>query len=105
MFEASGNARALASGLQALAPRGILVQLGLGGEVGLPQNMVVSKEIDIRGSFRFHGEYGLAVDLLNQGRIDVKPLISGTYPLSDAIAAFDTASDRSKSMKVQLAFE
>nr|WP_272209674.1 L-idonate 5-dehydrogenase [Marinicella sp. W31]MDC2875494.1 L-idonate 5-dehydrogenase [Marinicella sp. W31] len=105
MFEASGNARALASGLQALAPRGILVQLGLGGEVGLPQNMVVSKEIDIRGSFRFHEEYGLAVDLLNQGRIDVKPLISGTYPLADAVAAFETASDRSKSMKVQLAFE
>ncbi|WP_024706817.1 L-idonate 5-dehydrogenase, partial [Martelella sp. AD-3] len=104
MFEASGNARALATGLQTLAPRGILVQLGLGGEVGLPQNMVVSKEIDIRGSFRFHREYGLAVDLLNQGRIDVKPLISGTYPLADAVAAFDAASDRSKSMKVQLAF-
>ncbi|TPW30018.1 L-idonate 5-dehydrogenase [Martelella alba] len=105
MFEASGNARALASGLQALRPRGVLVQLGLGGEVGLPQNMVVSKEIEIRGSFRFHEEYGLAVDLINQGRIDVKPLISDTYPLEDAITAFEMASDRSKAMKVQLAFE
>ncbi|WP_174803596.1 L-idonate 5-dehydrogenase [Martelella limonii] len=105
MFEASGNARALASGLQALAPRSVLVQLGLGGEVGLPQNMVVSKEIDIRGSFRFHEEYGLAVDLLNQGLVDVKPLISETYPLSDAVNAFETASDRARSMKVQLAFE
>ncbi|MET3598261.1 L-idonate 5-dehydrogenase [Martelella mangrovi] len=105
MFEASGNARALASGLQALRPRGVLVQLGLGGEVGLPQNMVVSKEIEIRGSFRFHEEYGLAVDLINQGRIDIKPLISQTYPLDDAVSAFETASDRSKSMKVQLAFE
>ncbi|WP_176085327.1 L-idonate 5-dehydrogenase [Martelella sp. HB161492] len=105
MFEASGNARALASGLQALRPRGVLVQLGLGGEVGLPQNMVVSKEIEIRGSFRFHEEYGLAVDLINQGRIDIKPLISGTYPLDEAIAAFETASDRARAMKVQLAFE
>ncbi|MGV0820602.1 L-idonate 5-dehydrogenase [Martelella sp. AMO21009] len=105
MFEASGNARALASGLKALAPRGILVQLGLGGDVALPQNLVVSKEIEIRGSFRFQEEYGLAVDLLNKGLVDVKPLISATYPLANAVEAFENAGNRAGSMKVQLKFE
>lgn len=105
MFEASGNAAALASGLAALRPRSTLVQLGLGGDIALPQNVVVGKEIEIRGSFRFHEEFGLAVDLINQRRVDVRPLLSDTFPIDEAVKAFELASDRAHSMKVQLAFQ
>lgn len=105
MFEASGNAAALASGLAALRPRSTLVQLGLGGDIALPQNVVVAKEIEIRGSFRFHEEFGLAVDLINQRRVDVRPLLSDTFPIDEAVKAFELASDRAHSMKVQLAFQ
>lgn len=104
MFEASGNERAVRAGLEALAPRGVLVQLGLGGDISLPQNMVVSKEIEIRGAFRFHEEFGLAVDLINRKRVDLKPLLTDVLPLDDAQQAFELASDRSRSMKVQIAF-
>jgi L-idonate 5-dehydrogenase len=103
-FEASGNERAVRSGLEILRPRGVLVQLGLGGDVSIPQNMVVAKEIEMRGTFRFHEEFGLAVDLINQRRVDMKPLLSGIFPLEDAVTAFQTAGDRSRSMKVQLSF-
>jgi L-idonate 5-dehydrogenase len=103
-FEASGNERAVRSGLEVLRPRGILVQLGLGGDVSIPQNMVVAKEIEMRGTFRFHEEFGLAVDLINQRRVDLKPLLTATYGLDDAVAAFEAAGDRSRSMKVQLSF-
>ena len=103
-FEASGNERAVRAGLDVLRPRGVLVQLGLGGDVAIPQNLVVAKEIEIRGTFRFHAEFGLAVDLINRRRVDLKPLLTGTYPLEEAVAAFETAGDRSRSMKVQLAF-
>jgi len=105
MFEASGNGAALASGLATLRPRSVLVQLGLGGEVQFPQNMVVSKEVDIRGSFRFHEEFAVAVDLINHRRVDLRPLLSATFPVEDAIAAFELASDRQRSMKVQLSFQ
>lgn len=104
MFEASGNAAALATGLQALRPRSTLVQLGLGGDIALPQNVVVGKEIEIKGSFRFHEEFALAVDLINQRRVDVKLLLSDTYGVEDAVKAFERASDRAHSMKVQLTF-
>jgi L-idonate 5-dehydrogenase len=105
MFEASGNAAALAAGLSVLRPRSVLVQLGLaGGEMSVPQNMIVSKEIEVRGSFRFHEEFALAVDLINHRRVDVRPLLSDTFPIDDAVAAFELASDRQRSMKVQLAF-
>ncbi|MEH3023359.1 MAG: L-idonate 5-dehydrogenase [Pseudomonas oryzihabitans] len=102
-FEASGNEQAVRTGLEVLRPRGVLVQLGLGGDVALPQNLVVAKEIDIRGTFRFHEEFGLAVDLINARRVDLQPLLSGVYPLEDAVAAFERAGDRSRAMKVQIA--
>jgi len=103
-FEASGNERAARSGLEVLKPRGILVQLGLGGDVSIPQNMVVGKDIEMRGTFRFHEEFGLAVDLINQRRIDMAPLLTGIFGLDDALQAFEIAGDRSRSMKVQLSF-
>jgi len=103
-FEASGNERAVRSGLEVLRPRGVLVQLGLGGDVSIPQNMVVAKEIEMRGTFRFHEEFGVAVDFINQRRVDLRPLLTGIYGLEDVVTAFEAAGDRSRSMKVQLDF-
>jgi L-idonate 5-dehydrogenase len=104
MFEASGNQAALRGGIDVLRPRSVLVQLGLGGDVSIPQNTIVSKEIDIRGSFRFHEEFALAVSLINNRRVDLTPLLSSVVPLAEAKRAFDLASDRSQAMKVQIAF-
>jgi L-idonate 5-dehydrogenase len=103
-FEASGNERAVRSGIDVLRPRGVLVQLGLGGDVSIPQNVVVAKEIEMRGTFRFHEEFGLAVDLINQRKVDMKPLLTGVFGLDEATTAFEIAGDRSRSMKVQLSF-
>ncbi|MEW6340607.1 MAG: L-idonate 5-dehydrogenase [Pseudomonadota bacterium] len=105
LFEASGNAAALRSAFDVLRPRGVIVQVGLGGDISLPINVVVAKEFDLRGAFRFHEEFAVAVELLNKGLIDVKPLISGVFPYQDSVAAFQAAGDRSKSMKVLVSFE
>jgi L-idonate 5-dehydrogenase len=106
MIECSGNERALRAGFEVLRPRGVLVQLGLaGGELSLPLNVVVAKEFDLRGAFRFHEEFAVAVDLLNAGLVDLKPLVSATLPFRDAGRAFALAADRSQSMKVLLDFE
>src|SRR5436190_6582348 len=62
MFEASGNAAALAGGLAVVRPQGIVVQIGIAGaEMTLPMNIAVAKEIELRGTFRFHEEFALAV--------------------------------------------
>ena len=104
MIEASGNEAALRAGLDILRPRGVLVQLGLGGDVSIPQNLIVAKEIEIRGSFRFHEEFALAVDLINKRRVDLTPLLTTVLPLAEAEAAFRLAGDRTRAMKVQIAF-
>jgi L-idonate 5-dehydrogenase len=102
---AQPDALALRSAFDVLRPRGVIVQVGLGGDISLPINVVVAKEFDLRGAFRFHEEFAVAVELLNKGLIDVKPLISGVFPYQDSVAAFQAAGDRSKSMKVLVSFE
>jgi L-idonate 5-dehydrogenase len=104
LFEASGNEAALRGALDALRPSGIIVQLGLGGDMKLPMNIIVAKELQIRGTFRFDEEFRLAVDLMGSGLIDVKPLLTQTIPYEQAVDAFTLASDRSQAMKVQLTF-
>ena len=105
LFEASGNEHALTGAFNALRPRGIIVQLGLGGEMKLPINTIVAKEFDLRGAFRFHEEFAVAVELLNKGLVDVKPLISATLSYRDSARAFALAGDRTQAMKVLMSFD
>jgi L-idonate 5-dehydrogenase len=104
VIECSGNERALRAGLEVVRPRGIVLQLGLGGDITVPLNMITTKEISLQGSFRFHSEFALAAKLISERRVDLTPVISGTYPIGEAQEAFKIASDRTRSMKVQLAF-
>ena len=104
MLECSGNERALRDGLDVMRPRGVVVQLGLGGDVSLPQNAVVTKELSICGSFRFHAEFGEAVRLINEGRVNLSPLITHSFPMTQAREAFELAGDRTRAMKVQIDF-
>lgn len=104
VFECSGSAKALAAALDVVRPGGTLIAVGLGGDIPLPLNMVVAKEVSLKGSFRFDAEFGWAVQLISSGAVDLSPLISATLPAEQADEAFKLASDRSQSMKVQLAF-
>ena len=104
LYECTGVAAALAGGIAALRPRGVILQLGLGGDMSLPMMAITAKELELRGSFRFHPEFAVGVGLMQKGLIDVKPLITQTVPLSDAETAFRLASDRSQAMKAQISF-
>ena len=70
----------------------------------LPVNVIVTKELELRGAFRFDEEFRLAVELMGEGAVDVKPLLTATVPFEQAVEAFELASDRSQAVKVQLAF-
>ena len=104
LYECTGVAAALAGGIATLRPRGVILQLGLGGDMSLPMMAITAKELELRGSFRFHAEFAVGVGLMQKGLINVKPLITQTVPLSDAETAFRLASDRSQAMKAQIEF-
>ena len=77
----------------------------LGTPVGLPLTKLTPMEIDLVGSFRFHDEFGVAVEALVGGRLDAAPLLTGTFSAAERDAAVAAALDRTRHMKVQLVFE
>jgi L-idonate 5-dehydrogenase len=104
VFEAAGQGATVVNALHYTRPRGTIVLVGQGATTELPISAVVTKELNLLGSFRFDSEFALAVDLIGTGRVDLSPLLSDTLPASDAKRAFDLAADKSRSMKVQLDF-
>lgn len=104
LFEASGSEKALCGALDSLRPGAIIMQIGMGGEMTLPVNVITAKELELRGSFRFHEEFAQAVSFLNKRLIDVRPLITASFPFTRFQEAFALAGDRAQAMKVQLSF-
>lgn len=105
VFECSAAGPAIHSAIAAIRPRGTIVQVGVTGDVPLPLNAIVGKELHIHGTQRFHEEFATAVDLISRRKIDVRPIISHSLPLEDAVSAFAIAGDRSLACKVQLTFQ
>src|SRR4030095_5890226 len=103
-YEVSGSFAALKTCMAAVKRGGVVVQVGTLPHEPLPflVNEVMSKEIDLRGAFRWGIEFDWAVDYLSTRRVDVRPLLSGQYPLQDAVTPFHAAADKNKSTKVQV---
>jgi L-idonate 5-dehydrogenase len=103
-FEASGSPSGLASALRAVKRGGIVVQIGNqpAGDILLPANIIMAKEIDLRGSFRFGHEFSQAVAMIASGAIDVGALVTARLPLDDAARAMQLAQDRASAIKVVL---
>ena len=104
MFEAAGSGSTLLAGLHLVRPRGRIVQIGQGAEATLPMSLIVTKELQLRGTFRFFEEFATAVNFIAGRLIDVGPLLTEVIGIEQAQRAFEQASDKSRSMKVQLAF-
>ncbi|MGL4727636.1 MAG: L-idonate 5-dehydrogenase [Bosea sp. (in: a-proteobacteria)] len=104
VFEASGSPHGLASALNAAKRGGIVVQIGNqpAGDIPFPANMVMAKEIDLRGSFRFGQEFGQALAMIASGVIKVSALITAQLPLAQAKQAMGAALDRASAIKVVL---
>ncbi len=104
-FEASGSPDALGS-LFATVRRGArIVQVGMlpPGTAPVPVNVLQSREIEFVGAFRARDEFRSAVQMIVTGRIDVSPILSGTYPLAQAAEALERAGDRAHVVKLHIA--
>ncbi len=65
-----------------------------------------AKELHVEHVFRYTNVYAQTVTLLASGKIDVKPLISKTYPFEKAIEAFEFAAKGLPNVvKTQIVFE
>ena len=93
VFEASGNAKAFEDLLDVVRPGGAIVLIGLPpGAVPFNVNRAIAREIRIETVFRYANVFDRALALIASGKVNLKPLISGTFAFKDSIAAFERAA-------------
>lgn len=93
VFEASGSPKAFADLFAVVRPGGAVVLVGLPVEpVALNVPAAISKEVRIETVFRYANIFDRALQLIASGKVDLKPLITGTYAFGDGIKAFERAA-------------
>ena len=105
VIEASGSPAGLDTALRVASAGGLVLQVGNlpAGQSPVAANLIMGKELRYLGSFRFTAEdYAIAAGELIAHAIDVRPLMTHTFPLGQANQAFAVAQDRNQSMKVHL---
>jgi len=104
VFEASGSGKVAALALDMLKPGGTLVYIGMPIEpVAFDVVKAQAKEVTVKTIFRYAHVYPRALALMGSGKINLKPLITETYPFGKSIEAYDYAvSPKPTSVKVQI---
>lgn len=104
VFECAGAERSIQTALEAAAPAGCVVWVGMPVDP-VPVDLVLaqSKELRMETVFRYANMYDRAIALIASGKVDLKPLISGTFAFKDSVAAFDRAVEaRPTDVKIQI---
>ena len=106
-FETAGSVATCRLSIAAPRPGGVTVL------VGLPPNPLVeldivsaaSREIDLRGLFRYANCYPAALELVASGAVDLDILVTQRYPFDHTKDALEFAQhDKSSSLKVMIEF-
>ncbi len=104
VFECSGAAPAILTMHQHARPGGAIVLVGMPVDP-VPVDIVglQARELRVETVFRYANVYDRAIALIASGKVDLKPLISGTIPFQDSIAGFDRAVEaRDTDVKLQI---
>jgi L-idonate 5-dehydrogenase len=106
VIESSGNHHGLASAIGGAARGGTVVMVGLlpTGPQPVLISLAITRELDLRGSFRFNDEIDEVITALADGTLTIGPVITHDYPVTDALEAFDIARNSAQSGKVLLNF-
>ena len=102
-FEAAGAADSLRWALEHTARGGTVVQIGtLQHQFDAPLNLIMAKELQVLGSFRFADGFQVGAALLAAGRIEVESLITEVLPLAQTPAALERAAGDPTALKLQV---
>lgn len=103
LFEASGAPAAVAQALELVDRGGTIVQIGsIPRPVEIPANLIMTKELAVLGSFRYTEVFALAMDLIATRRVDVRPLVTATFPFDRIPQSLEAAAQRTDHIKVQV---
>ena len=104
VFEASGAPRAIESAIGLAAPGGAIVFVGIPVErAHFDIAAAIGKELRVETVFRYANVFDRALNLIASGKVDLKPLISETFPFERSIEAFERAAEgRPHDVKLQI---
>lgn len=89
-LEAVGRNETISTAIDAVRKGGTVTLIGnVTPEVTLPLQKVVSRQLRLQGTAASAGEYPQAIELVTNGTIQVKPLISAVAPLEDGPRWFE----------------
>jgi L-iditol 2-dehydrogenase len=92
-IDASGAPAAVAAGIRAVRPAGIVVLVGSGAEaMQLPTQLIQNRELVLTGVFRYANTWPTAIALVESGRVDLDAMVTAHFPLEKVAEALD--SDR-----------
>jgi L-iditol 2-dehydrogenase len=90
VLEAVGRQETIAASIASVRKGGTVTLIGnISPEVKIPLQAVVSRQIRLQGSCASSGEYPQAMELLANGKIKVKSLITAVAPLEDGPRWFE----------------
>jgi len=103
-MECSGADSSLKTAMETVGPGSSVLLVGRGSPyVDLPMVAAGTFEIDIKGIFRYANTYPKAIEMIANGEIDVKQLITHRYTIDQSQQAFLAASDPAeKAIKVMI---
>jgi len=101
VLECSGAPSAISAALRTVRRAGIVVQVGMlsAGDQPIALSALISKEVQLRGTFRFNTEIDDAISMIAVNPF-LERVITHTYPLTEAIVAFGMAKNSEESGKV-----
>lgn len=104
VFEATGAISVASQLVRLTRIRGQIVIVGVFKEpVAIDMQGVIFKELSVVGSRVYEAfDFHRATDLLSQGRVDVRPLISHVLPLNETARGLEIARGAREAMKVLL---
>jgi len=88
--EAVGKTESIGTAIDCVRKGGSVILVGnISPEVRIPLQKVVSRQLRLQGSCASAGEYPKAIELVSQGEIQVKPLITAVRPLAEGPEWFE----------------
>ncbi|MBT2535670.1 alcohol dehydrogenase catalytic domain-containing protein [Arthrobacter sp. ISL-69] len=106
LIECSGNSRALIDGIQTLAPAARATVVGQARPTvdGIPLGVLQRYEIDLVTAFRYAHAFPTAIELASSGKVDLRSIITSTYPLADAATALTAPVTDPTNLKVLISY-
>ncbi|KAI9488987.1 sorbitol dehydrogenase-like protein [Zychaea mexicana] len=104
VFECTGVETCVNIAMYLTRPGGAVMLIGIGKRATvMPIDIIVSRQINILGNFRYANTYAKAIELVKDGKIPLDGLVTHRFALEDTLQAFELAMKNSEGViKIQI---